>query len=118
MLRGIDVGGILNTLKESVLLKGLQYEEELEHLRTLILFKGAKLDNSNKEEVKKFNELLNTYNSIRNPQSIEDKKQILKNKQKELNNLKNLDFSKMKLMKNNPFNDLNNEKKDKIIKIL
>lgn len=99
MLRGIPVGDIKGSLQEAALLQALEYEETLNHIRTLIGFKGAKLDNGDPSSVQDFNKLLKLYDEIRNPHTVEEREQAVKKASKQLEELSSFSLKGIKLKK-------------------
>ncbi len=97
MLRGIDVGDIKGSMKEAALLQALDYEEAIAHVRTLIGFKGAKLDNTDPEAVENFNKLLGIYDNLRNPETEKEREEAVAKASEDINKLMDLDLSKLKI---------------------
>ncbi len=96
MLRGIDVGGIKGSIKEAALLQTLEYEEAIQHIRTVIGFKGARLDNSDQESVQGFNKLLRIYDDLRNPSTSQGREEAVEKASDDLSKLMDLDLSNLK----------------------
>jgi len=97
MLRGIDVGDIKGSMTEAALLQTLEYEEAVDHLRTLIGFKGAKLDNSDAESVEGFNKLLQIYDDLRDPSATGDRDKAVAKASDDLDKLMDLDLTKLNI---------------------
>lgn len=65
--RGIDTKS-LGSLREAVLLQELQRQEELEHLRFMLLMKAPALDTKDQNSVDEMNKLLDKYYDLMYPQ--------------------------------------------------
>lgn len=120
MLRGIEVGDILNTPKEAVLLKGLQYEEKLENLRTMLIFKSVTSDLSDTASVNNLNQLLKLYQEAMDPNIVFEREKAVMSKSDKLKELATLDLSKLKYSKKvgGDFAEAAKTKKPGVIKII
>jgi hypothetical protein len=119
----VEVGEILDSPRELALLKMIQHEDNLENLKTLIVYKGAKLNNSNHEEVQAFNALLRKFDEVRMPWILKEREDFVEKKRKELESLSNLDLSKLKFGRSTKieklFKEMNKKSgTDKTIKII
>lgn len=77
-------------------MRTLQQEEALVDIRTVLNYKGAILDLGNQEQLNSFNELIAQYNELKNPAIIQEREDHVASKKKEMEELKNLDMSKIK----------------------
>ncbi|MBC8551798.1 MAG: hypothetical protein H8D23_19290 [Candidatus Brocadiales bacterium] len=95
MLRGIEVGEQSN-FKTAVLLQTLKQEEEIEHLRTKLIYKSVLTDRSNNDDINELNKILHAYNEARNPQIAAERDKAVKSQLAQVKALKNLDLGKVK----------------------
>jgi hypothetical protein len=117
MLRGIEVGEILNTPKELVLLKTLMQEEKIDYLKTIVLYKSSSTDFSNQTSINNFNNLLKEYDEARNPEIKRDRDRYVMNNKEKLEWLSNLDLSKLNFGQSKKVSEIVN-KKEGTIKII
>jgi len=112
MLKGIEVGDILGTFKEGVLLRAIQNEDMVESLKFTILREAILLDRTNPTAVEDFNKLIKTYAAIKDPYKEEENKQFIEDNREKLEKLRSLSLAD--LFKKNEPSVISTEKKDKI----
>jgi len=119
MLRGVEAGE--STFREAVLLQTLKYEEDLENLRTMLIYRSSILDRTNQEEVRQFNALIKEYEELKNPHLKKQREDLARTKADDLKSLRNLDLSKLNFKKSkvgDRISEFQESKEEGIIKII
>lgn len=80
-----------------MLIKALQYEEIVEHLRTLLTYKAVSLVDGDEVQFNDFNKIVAQYNEFRDPSKIKDRDESVVSVKQQLDALTNLDLSKIKV---------------------
>lgn len=93
MLRGVDVRKFYKTPVEVFVLHQFWIEEAKEHLKMRLLLEASLLNRNSAEEITKFNNLLNEYYDLLNPEKVKSRTDFTKKAEKLLKRLTNLRYT-------------------------